>query len=107
MLVGNLLDGGNVVVIVAVHARFSGAAFGIPHLLKLSLIHICTTLPATMITAMVSPMALPTPKITPAKIPDFAAGTVTLKIVFTGVVPRDVYKRQAAPRRIWMSRCLQ
>ena len=49
---------------------------------------ICTTLPATMITAMVSPMALPTPKITPAKIPDFAAGTVTLKIVFTGVVPR-------------------
>ena len=32
--VGNALDGGNVVVIVAVHSRFSGAAFGVPHLLQ-------------------------------------------------------------------------
>ena len=32
--VGNALDGGNVIVIVAVHSRFSGAAFGVPHLLQ-------------------------------------------------------------------------
>ena len=32
--VGNALDGGNVVVVVAVHSRLSGAAFGVPHLLQ-------------------------------------------------------------------------
>ena len=32
--VGNVLDGGNVIVIVAVHSRFSGATFGVPHLLQ-------------------------------------------------------------------------
>ena len=32
--VGNALDGGNVVVVVAIHSRFSGAAFGVPHLLQ-------------------------------------------------------------------------
>lgn len=32
--VGNALDGGNVIVIVAVHSRFSGAALGVPHLLQ-------------------------------------------------------------------------
>ena len=34
VLVCDLLDGGNVVVIVAVHSRFPGAASGIPHLLE-------------------------------------------------------------------------
>ena len=37
--------------------------------------------PATKITAIVSPIARPTPKITPVKIPDLAAGNTTLKIV--------------------------
>ena len=37
--------------------------------------------PATSITAIVSPNALPIPRITPASIPDLAAGTVTLNIV--------------------------
>ena len=41
--------------------------------------------PATKITAIVSPIARPTPKIIPVKIPDHdgdrAAGKVTLKIV--------------------------
>ena len=32
--VGNALNGGNIVVVVAVHSRFSGAAFGVPHLLQ-------------------------------------------------------------------------
>ena len=32
--VGNTLDGGNVVVIVAVHSCLSGAALGVPHLLQ-------------------------------------------------------------------------
>lgn len=32
--VGNALDGGNVIVIVAVHSCFSGAALGVPHLLQ-------------------------------------------------------------------------
>ena len=32
--VGNALNGGNVVVVVAVHSRLSGAAFGVPHLLQ-------------------------------------------------------------------------
>ena len=34
VFIGNSLDRGNVVVIVAVHSRFPGAAFRIPHLLK-------------------------------------------------------------------------
>ena len=34
VLICDPLDGGNVIVIVAVHSRFPGAAFGIPHLLK-------------------------------------------------------------------------
>ena len=34
VLICDPLNGGNVVVIVAVHSRFPGAAFGIPHLLK-------------------------------------------------------------------------
>ena len=32
--VGNALDGGNVIVVVAVHSRLSGAALGVPHLLQ-------------------------------------------------------------------------
>ena len=42
---------------------------------------IAVELPATKITAIVSPNALPIPSITPANIPDLAAGTVTLNIV--------------------------
>ena len=48
---------------------------------------ILATLPATIITAIVSPIALPTPRITPDKIPDLAAGMVTLKMVLIGVAP--------------------
>ena len=44
--------------------------------------------PQTMTTAMASPMARPTPRITPARIPDFAAGTITLKMVPIWVLPR-------------------
>ena len=34
VLIGDPLDRGNVVVIVTVHSRFSGASLGIPHLLE-------------------------------------------------------------------------
>ena len=34
VLIGDPLDGGDVVVIVAVHSHFSGAPLGIPHLLE-------------------------------------------------------------------------
>ena len=37
--------------------------------------------PATSITAIVSPKALPIPSTTAAKIPDLAAGNITLNIV--------------------------
>ena len=43
--------------------------------------------PATIITAIASPIALPTPRTTAAAIPLFAAGTDTLKYVSTGVAP--------------------
>ena len=39
-------------------------------------------------TAIVSPIALPTPSITADNIPDFAAGIVILKIVLIGVAPK-------------------
>ena len=47
---------------------------------------IAVELPATKITAIVSPNALPIPSITPANIPDLAAGTVTLNIVSINIV---------------------
>lgn len=46
-----------------------------------------TVLPATMMIAIVSPMARPTPRITPARMPDLAAGICTLKIVPICVLP--------------------
>ena len=46
------------------------------------------TLPETIITAIASPMALPTPSTTAAAMPLFAAGTDTRKYVSTGVAPR-------------------
>ena len=46
------------------------------------------TLPATIITAMASPMARPTPSTTPAPMPLFAAGRLTLKMVSIQVAPR-------------------
>ena len=44
--------------------------------------------PATNITAIVSPIALPTPNTTAASMPDFAAGKVTLNIVSVVDAPR-------------------
>ena len=46
------------------------------------------TLPATIMTAIVSPTALPSPSTRPVTIPDLAAGTVTLNIACCGVAPR-------------------
>ena len=43
--------------------------------------------PATMITAIVSPIALPMPRMTPASIPGFAAGTITLNTAPSCVAP--------------------
>lgn len=40
-------------------------------------------LPATMITAMVSPIARPTPRITAAIMPDFAAGTTVINTLLS------------------------
>ena len=48
---------------------------------------ITALLPATMITAIVSPMARPTPKITPAKIPCFAAGITAKNTLLSWVAP--------------------
>ena len=45
------------------------------------------TLPDTIMTAMASPMARPTPSTTAAAMPLFAAGTETLKYVSIGVAP--------------------
>ena len=45
------------------------------------------TFPATIMTAIVSPMARPTPKITPDKIPERAAGMVMWKMVCVAVAP--------------------
>jgi len=45
-------------------------------------------LPATNITAIVSPIALPIPSTTAANIPDFAAGKITLNIVSVWDAPR-------------------
>ena len=45
------------------------------------------TLPATIITAIVSPTALPIPKTKLVMMPDFAAGTTTLNIACCGVAP--------------------
>ena len=44
--------------------------------------------PATNITAIVSPIALPTPSTMAASIPDFAAGKITLNIVSISEAPR-------------------
>ena len=49
---------------------------------------ILATLPATIITAIASPMARPTPSTTAAAMPLRAAGTDTLKKVSTGDAPR-------------------
>ena len=46
-------------------------------------------LPVTIITAMVSPIALPIPRIMAAVIPDRAEGTITLLIVCHLVAPID------------------
>ena len=45
------------------------------------------TLPETIMTAIASPIARPTPMTTAAAMPLFAAGTDTLKQVSTGVAP--------------------
>ena len=47
-----------------------------------------TELPATKVIAIASPIALPVPSTMAVMIPDFAAGTVTLKIVVVGVAPK-------------------
>ena len=44
--------------------------------------------PATITTAIVSPMALPIPRIIPDITPDFAAGITVLKILLSFVAPR-------------------
>ena len=43
--------------------------------------------PATITTAMVSPMLRPTPRITEDRIPEEAAGTITLNTAFSFVSP--------------------
>ena len=43
--------------------------------------------PVTIITAMVSPMALPTPRMIAAEIPEMAAGTTTFVVVSHLVAP--------------------
>ena len=45
-------------------------------------------LPAIIITAMVSPMARPTPRMIPARMPDLAAGTVTKNTLRSWLAPR-------------------
>ena len=49
---------------------------------------ILATFPATIITAIASPIALPTPKTTADAIPLFAAGTTTLKMVSILFAPK-------------------
>jgi len=49
---------------------------------------IFTAFPRIMIMAMVSPMARPMPKMTPATIPDLAAGISTRQMVCQCVAPR-------------------
>lgn len=49
---------------------------------------ISTAFPPTNIIAIVSPIALPHPKTIAASIPDFAAGTTTLKVVSIWDAPR-------------------
>ena len=44
--------------------------------------------PMTIITAMVSPMARPTPRIRPARIPDLAAGTTAKKTLRSWLAPK-------------------
>ena len=44
-------------------------------------------LPTTIMTAIVSPSARPTPRMTAARIPDFAAGTTTVKTLRSCVAP--------------------
>ncbi len=60
---------------------------------------IFTEFPATIITAMVSPTALPMARMTLAMIPDFAARIVTIWIVCHVVAPsaRDLRDTIAAP----------
>ena len=43
--------------------------------------------PATIITAIVSPIARPIPRTTAARIPDFAAGSITIKMLLSFVAP--------------------
>jgi len=47
-------------------------------------------LPATMITAIVSPTARPMPRMTLAMIPDLAAGIITMRVVCQRVAPRAI-----------------
>lgn len=58
--------------------------------LTLSIIELGITgvFPATNITAIVSPIALPIPNTTPVIIPDLAAGTITLNIVSVFDAPK-------------------
>ncbi|MBI2974562.1 MAG: hypothetical protein HYY43_03115 [Deltaproteobacteria bacterium] len=51
------------------------------------LLGMIVALPDIIITAIVSPTARPIPKITPARIPERAAGRITLQTVCHSVAP--------------------